>query len=85
MRALHRLGVHIHSCVTNVLEGRRTRPTLVIPGHWMGRVCIVSRYHFGGARLSRGQKVGYTNYVGHLAHRVRFPIVAILLSTGYQP
>ena len=70
---------------SNVHGGRRRRPTLVIPGHWVGRVCIVSRYHSGGARLSRGHEVGYTNYVGHLAHRVRLPIVAILLSTGYQP
>ena len=72
---------HLQTCTDDYKE----RPTLVIPCHWVGRVCIVSRYHSGGARLSRGQKVGYTNYVGHLAHRVRLPIVNTLLSTGYQP
>jgi hypothetical protein len=51
--------------LTNVLEGRRTSPTLVIPGHWVGSDCTDSRQHRGGARLSGWQgRVVHSNFRG---------------------
>ena len=51
--------------LTNVLEGRRISPTLVIPGHWVGSDCTDSRQHRGGARLSGWQgRVVHSNFRG---------------------